>query len=602
VVRSILSQDSDRPVDEASVLWSDEEEDETVDNMVELINSNYTFVHSMFVGGVTKMEVDHMRENSKPAMKTKESKQHSSSTVDIDPGFVGSLVIEHIKPHVAVMELKLNQTSRRIDSIESYLTGYLESLMGKFKEEMLQTITSMVITYLGKGHSAAPHDPHLNPPETHNFVSGNLPYMIPLADDNAKSIRNVMENLSDYSTPPSSPRNCQAENTLSPTIALGQSGLLMSAPVYQGMAHSAHSQNHIRQIDMNQLSGVDKVVPRDLMDMPSFTLGITQEENMKGAGEGVVKESVNGSPLPDLNFADNIEDPQTSRKSKRQKMVPSDLVENYHCGPHILSRLRRSQKFVFIWYDQREVERKFLKLSHQLACNSVINVAGLSVSSKEIILIAERSRIFPPKVVDILIHLVRSVVLQHLSNENLHSCYFLDTKFGSALVRSYPKFKKLKNKESYSFPKGVLALVNDDGGTPLQARGYYFPFSLGKEHWVGVYFDTVQGHLSVLDCNMSYSNEASVAKFLTPLLHMLPYLSTRGSMDIVREEVMPFRFDRPKVVSQIDHLPDSGLMAVLLMVTHAVYGIDACKNISTTSLSEEGKSAAIMAYEFKEKL
>lgn len=209
VVRSILSQDSDRPVDEASVLWSDEEEDETVDNMVELINSNYTFVHSMFVGGVTKMEVDHMRENSKPAMKTKESKQHSSSTVDIDPGFVGSLVIEHIKPHVAVMELKLNQTSRRIDSIESYLTGYLESLMGKFKEEMLQTITSMVITYLGKGHSAAPHDPLLNPPETHNFVSGNLPYMIPLADDNAKSIRNVMENLSDYSTPPSSPRNCQ---------------------------------------------------------------------------------------------------------------------------------------------------------------------------------------------------------------------------------------------------------------------------------------------------------------------------------------------------------------------------------------------------------
>ncbi|CDY54354.1 BnaC06g07380D [Brassica napus] len=47
VVRSILSQDSDRPVDEASVLWSDEEEDETVDNMVELINSNYTFVHSI---------------------------------------------------------------------------------------------------------------------------------------------------------------------------------------------------------------------------------------------------------------------------------------------------------------------------------------------------------------------------------------------------------------------------------------------------------------------------------------------------------------------------------------------------------------------------
>lgn len=65
---------------------------------------------------------------------------------------------------------------------------------------------------------------------------------------------------------------------------------------------------------------------------------------------------------------------------------------------------------------------------------------------------------------------------------------------------------------------------------------------------------------------------------------------------------LAYRFDRPKGVSQITNPSDSGLMAVLLMVTHAVHGNEACSNITSSCLADEGKSAAILAYELKEEL
>lgn len=96
--------------------------------------------------------------------------------------------------------------------------------------------------------------------------------------------------------------------------------------------------------------------------------------------------------------------------------------------------------------------------------DSVINVSGLSVSSKEMLLLAERSRVLSAKVscdtrtthniglicenlfnslfrfsyqvLDILIRLVCSVVLQQPSTEGVNSYCFLDTKFGAAIVRN----------------------------------------------------------------------------------------------------------------------------------------------------------------------
>lgn len=42
------------------------------------------------------------------------------------------------------------------------------------------------------------------------------------------------------------------------------------------------------------------------------------------------------------------------------------------------------------------------------------------------------------------------------------------------------------------------------------------------------------------------------------------------------------------------------MMAVLFMSTHAVYGLEACKNINTDVLFEEARSSAVMAFECKD--
>lgn len=81
---------------------------------------------------------------------------------------------------------------------------------------------------------------------------------------------------------------------------------------------------------------------------------------------------------------------------------------------------------------------------------------------------------------------------------------------------------------------------------------------------------------------------------------MVPYLVRLSGLDFGSDETKPFAFELPKGVSQTANPCDSGLMAVLLMATHAVYGIEACKYINTQILMEEGKSAAIMAMELQD--
>lgn len=91
-------------------------------------------------------------------------------------------------------------------------------------------------------------------------------------------------------------------------------------------------------------------------------------------------------------------------------------------------------------------------------------------------------------------------------------------------------------------------------------------------------------------------------KHLQPHLLMLPYL-LRLSMQVSgTDEPKRFAVERPKDLSQTKNPSDAGLMAVLFMSTHAVYGLEACKNINTDVLVEAGRSAAVMAFECKDML
>ncbi|RID40842.1 hypothetical protein BRARA_J00854 [Brassica rapa] len=253
LVRSIIDQDPVRPVEESDLGWSDEEEDEKVDNMVSLINSKFKFTKSMFVGGLTKLDVVRMSQSGNFTTKSKNSKKQLPRTPSNDPGYIASLVIEKIKPEFQTMDRNILEACKRVDSIEGSLVGLVHSVLEKFRDEMLESVRFLV-SELTKGDGAAQPTLAQQGTKTPATENGKEPdsNATPVRDTNDVTIRNILGNLSAYSTPPDSPRLSQAEN-LTPTYNKeGSFGEAAGDNVNDSVALSAHSHNHRTPVHINQ--------------------------------------------------------------------------------------------------------------------------------------------------------------------------------------------------------------------------------------------------------------------------------------------------------------------------------------------------------------
>ncbi|KAL0794669.1 hypothetical protein Bca101_066046 [Brassica carinata] len=601
LVRSIIDEDPLRPVDESEFVWSDEEEDEKVEHMVFLINNNFNFTKSMFVGGVSKLDVDRMRAAENVSSKLKKPKKQPAFSMSNDPGYIASIVIQNVKPQLQTMEGNILRASTRLDSIEGSLLGLVESVFAKFKEEMLESVRCLVPEFT-KGDEAGPSRIQEKGNQTACMDKGNMAgsNVSPVRDANAQSIRNILGNLSAYSTPLASPRLSLGEN-LSPTNrkdVLYRSG--DGENVNESIVHSAHSQNHHRSLDLNQPLEVGNRGQANHFDMPSFSLGLTQEERLDVAAGISPTEFVGLVPCPIVAVGEKSDDPQNSRKSKRQKCVPQALVDDYQCGPDIVSRVRKSQKFIFAFDESREMDMKYERLGEEVKGSGLIKIGGVAVSGKDIQLIAERTRCLTTKVVDILIRVLEYSLEQHFHVDFSQMDVYLDSKYTSAIIRTYPRFSKSRKKESFVFPSGLVQPFDESNVSCIHRRRYYFPINVCKKHWVGVCVDPRCGKFTVLDCNTSLYSDVMMEKHLHPHLAMIPHLLRLSGHALPGDERHLLEYERPKCVSQTHNSFDSGLMVVLLMATHVVYGIEACKNINSNILAEEGKSNAIMAFELQE--
>lgn len=207
------------------------------------------------------------------------------------------------------------------------------------------------------------------------------------------------------------------------------------------------------------------------------------------------------------------------------------------------------------------------------------------------------------QVMDMLTRVLRSSIMHLMDDDRQHRVAFLDSKFVAAMNRTFPKFCKSLDKAAYMFPTGLRDMFPTSDTMEVPPTRYYFPFFAAKNHWVGICFDASEGVLTVLDSNNGMLKDNVVEKKLKPIVLMLPYLARfacqlSGDLSIIH----CFDVVRPKSVEQITKPADSGLMALLLMGRHAIYGMEACKNITSDVLAAEGKRAAILTYEFKEKL
>ena len=106
------------------------------------------------------------------------------------------------------MESNQKDACSRMDEMEGRDVRQVESVLVKFKEDMINCVKDMV-SALCKDYFGAHEVPQYVPTPVPNDVSGPKKHTTPVADLNAVTIRNVLRNLSEYSTPPRSTRMSQ---------------------------------------------------------------------------------------------------------------------------------------------------------------------------------------------------------------------------------------------------------------------------------------------------------------------------------------------------------------------------------------------------------
>ncbi|KAL0730378.1 hypothetical protein Bca4012_026471 [Brassica carinata] len=407
-------------------------------------------------------------------------------------------------------------------------------------------------------------------------------------------IANDLENISHYSTPPGSgEREPGSEGRFSDVKAPLASQHHVEAHNTEAASFSTNSNINARSQTVD--AGHTPVIL--LSQEPFFCLGLTQDDNLEAAA----REDEVGDIAGEQCDVDSDE-MQLCRKSKRIRTVPPGLISDYQCGSAIRNRAREGQLCGKSLYDSIVIREKYTKLSTLLKKECVINIAGLPVTCKDITDIVSRNRPLPAKqIVDILVRLVWSIFKNEAMDTSLEPTAFLDSRFVSILSRHYPKFKKLRNKSGFSFPKSLVDIIAKCGSPDAPPTRYYMPFQIQKQHWIGICVDLSYPKVVVLDCNISFCPAKALNKNLLLISEMFQHLLKHtGRIEAVIGKSLPV--ERLQCVPHNGTLADSAITAALFIKTHSMLGQESCADITPLSLQEEAQRAAVLIYKFHQTL
>ncbi|KAH0925626.1 hypothetical protein HID58_017882 [Brassica napus] len=559
-VKSIIDEDPSRPLDESTLGWSDDVEDVGVDNLVKLINEGYKFSASMFKGGATKSDVERMREDAKVRGKEKKSSKAPVKPTDVDGGNceVAAVLMDMIKPDLDRIDGNVSSTMRAVDDMITKIGGQI----------------SLALKEAVGPSTDPPGVPIVTPTAPINPVGGGSVEEAFYQD----TIRNIMGSIEQYRTPLRQNIQVQEVGVVDGRQDVGAEASVPIVPHNDGTALLASSHTHMRKDGVDEIKVTDNATKEQAPATPSFSLGLTQQENSPCNEQfGTVRLAA------DLNIAHD--------EGKE------DVEANNVLGPG-----RKAPVLLFVSSNSEDTLTKYQKLGEKLLSSFVINVAGLSVSDKDIKDIAERSRPLAAKVVDLLTRILRTVQDKHLISERSTRDEFFDTKFAGSLARNYSKFAKCKNKEGHVFPKGTLDFLYNIKDSICMIRRFYLPFNFDKKHWVGVCIDCEKWKIYVLDCNTSIKSDKDIVKDLTPIAEAFLYLLKQACGSAYEENLDPMVIERVKGVGQNMEESVSGITAMVLMWNHSIGGLEGCRSVNADHVILEAKGAAVMAYELHEEL
>ncbi|KAG2268193.1 hypothetical protein Bca52824_062748 [Brassica carinata] len=220
--------------------------------------------------------------------------------------------------------------SAKVGCIEDTVNRVIAPVLSTFKEELVRSVADIVNQKMAAVHWKETNPIHTRPDleQTGDVNDGG--------DLNAPIIRNVLGNLTQYSTPTRSADKCQKSDNRTktrdppPAKLVAAREKLLDATSHPSLTpESNHEQ---RDMTAGDKSG-------DLSThSPSFALGLTQEDQVGiGTLEGVHRVSIIDD-IPKDSFDGGSADVEILRKSKRAKLHPSALVAGYQSGTEMRNR------------------------------------------------------------------------------------------------------------------------------------------------------------------------------------------------------------------------------------------------------------------------
>ncbi|KAG2299765.1 hypothetical protein Bca52824_036237 [Brassica carinata] len=279
-------------------------------------------------------------------------------------------------------------------------------------------------------------------------------------------------------------------------------------------------------------------IPYNLLEIPSFSLGLSQEE---------VPEI-----FMDVNLVNYVISEEQDhggdgerRRSKRPQSKPVGL-NDFQCDPKIGLGHNINPK----------IGELFSDLQYELSQKTVIEISlALNISPIEFSDIALRPQHITPKVViDALMHFLA----RHLPNDDLNVQIF-DTTLPASLIKQHSRLVKTAVKDRPKLKFSASSVI-------------------------------------ILDCNVAFKSESQLKKDLNPVANLMPYIvKFAKGMEITGSQTL-FSLIRAKGIPQIVNPGDAAVMAVLLIEAHVNVGLQALKGITSRILPDAAKQLAVNFY------
>lgn len=123
--------------------YSDDEDDAVVCNMVNLIDQQFPFHNACFSGGVSRIDVSKMREESKQDLVNRKTAKTKSATFaqledGVDAEWLASIVRDKVKQDILVVVGEIATLKESLNSLKSTILNEMVELSGKLEENVLK--------------------------------------------------------------------------------------------------------------------------------------------------------------------------------------------------------------------------------------------------------------------------------------------------------------------------------------------------------------------------------------------------------------------------------------------------------------------------------